>query len=88
MFSAVSAPLIQIKRKGQLMHFVLLNFLYVFIFYLIPMTVAERSKERNVFAFSDTGIVCLRFSVFVLSFVGSGLATGLISRPRSPTDCL
>jgi hypothetical protein len=26
--------------------------------------------------------------VFVLSCVGSGLATGLITRPRSPTDCL
>jgi hypothetical protein len=27
-------------------------------------------------------------SVFVLSCVGSGLATGLITRPRSPTNCL
>jgi hypothetical protein len=26
-------------------------------------------------------------SVSVLPFVGSGLATGLIPRPRSPTDC-
>jgi hypothetical protein len=26
-------------------------------------------------------------SVFVLSCVDSGLATGLITRPRSPTDC-
>jgi hypothetical protein len=27
-------------------------------------------------------------SVLVLSCLGSGLATGLISRPRSPTNCL
>jgi hypothetical protein len=27
-------------------------------------------------------------SVFVLSCVGSGVATGLIPRPRSPTNCL
>jgi hypothetical protein len=31
--------------------------------------------------------VC-NYSAFVLSCVGSGLATGLISRPRSPTDCV
>jgi hypothetical protein len=28
------------------------------------------------------------FSVFVLFCVCSGLATGLITRPRSPTNCL
>jgi hypothetical protein len=27
-------------------------------------------------------------SVFVLSCVASGLAAGLITRPRGPTDCL
>jgi hypothetical protein len=31
-------------------------------------------------------LVCV-CSVFVLSCVGSGLATGLITRPMSPTDC-
>jgi hypothetical protein len=31
--------------------------------------------------------VCIS-SVFVLPCVGSGLATGLIARPRSPTFCV
>jgi hypothetical protein len=31
---------------------------------------------------------CLRFSVWLFLCVGSGLATGLIIRPSSPTNCL
>jgi hypothetical protein len=60
----------------------------------MPITVAARSKTSDVFGRSNTGIVgsnptrstdvCQRFSVFVLSCVGSGLATGLITRPRGP----
>jgi hypothetical protein len=62
-----------------------------------PITVAARSTAWNVFTRSSTGIVgsnptrdmgfCV-CSVFVLSSVGSGFATGLILRPRNPTDCL
>jgi hypothetical protein len=61
------------------------------------ITLAARSKARNVFARSNTGIVssnptrgmdvCV-YSEFVLSCVRSGLATWLITRQRSPTDCL
>jgi hypothetical protein len=61
---------------------------------LKPITVAMRSRVWNVFARSNTGIVgsnpiqgmdvCV-YSAFLL---GSGLASGLIPRPRSPTDCL
>jgi hypothetical protein len=64
----------------------------------MPITVAARSKAWNVFARSNTGIVgstptrgiddyLLLFCVCV-SCVGIGLATGLVTRPRSPTDCL
>jgi hypothetical protein len=60
---------------------------------------AARSKARNVFIHSNTPIivsnpsrgmdVCIRlFCVCVVLCVGSGLATGLIPRPRSPTDCV
>jgi hypothetical protein len=48
------------------------------------------SKARNNFARSNTGIVGSNhtlFSVFALSCVGGGLATGLIPSPRGPTDC-
>jgi hypothetical protein len=51
----------------------------------MPITVAERSKARNVFARLNTDImglnptrgmdVCL-YSVFLLPCVGSGFATG------------
>jgi hypothetical protein len=50
-----------------------------------PITVAARSKARNVFARSSTGIVGSNptrgMDVFVLSCVGSGLATGLSHLP-------
>jgi hypothetical protein len=60
----------------------------------LPITVAARSKAR-----SNTGIVgsnptrgmdvCVRLlRVRVVLCVGSGLATGLIPPPRSPTDCV
>jgi hypothetical protein len=52
----------------------------------MPITVAVQSKAWNVFAHLNTGImglnptqgmdICLRYSVFVLSCVGSGLAMG------------
>ena len=32
--------------------------------------------------------VCSNFFVFVLSFVGRGLATGRLPSPRRPTRCL
>jgi hypothetical protein len=34
-----------------------LNYVYVFVLYLVPVTVAVRSKERNVFSCFNTGIV-------------------------------
>jgi hypothetical protein len=52
---------------------------------LLSVTVAARSKARNVFPHSNTGIMCSNptsgmniwdFSVFVLFCIGSGLATG------------
>jgi hypothetical protein len=61
----------------------------------VQITVSAGSKGWNVFARSKTGTlasnpaqsmdVCVRYSVFML---GSGLSTGLIPRPRSPTDCV
>jgi hypothetical protein len=62
------------------------NFQSVYLVFL-PITVAARSKARNVFPRTNTGIVgsnpiretfmflCV-YSMFVLSCVGSGLATG------------
>jgi hypothetical protein len=62
--------------------------------------VAARSKARNVFALSSIGIVgsiptqgmdvcpLSFFFAFVLSCVGSGLDTGLISGRRSRTNCV
>ena len=32
--------------------------------------------------------VCLHVSVFMLSFVGTGLAMGRLPRPRSPVSCV
>jgi hypothetical protein len=65
---------------------------------LLPVTMAVRSKARNYFARTNTGIVdsnptqgldvCPRFSVFVLPYVGSGLTKELILSPSSPTKCL
>jgi hypothetical protein len=59
--------------------------IYVCNLAMVPVTVAARSKAWNVFARLNTGIVgsnpargmdvCV-YSVFVLSCVGSGLATG------------
>jgi hypothetical protein len=55
------------------------------VFERTPITVAAQSKARNVFARWNTGIMGLNptqdmdicfYSVFVLSCVGSGLATG------------
>jgi hypothetical protein len=53
------------------------------------------SEARNVFVLSKLGFeshpshACLRlFCVSVVLCAGSGLATGLITRPRSSTDCL
>jgi hypothetical protein len=65
---------------------------------LKPTTAAARSKAGTVFVRSNTGVmgsnptrgmdVCVRlFYVFVV-YVGSGLATGPIPRPRSPTGCV
>jgi hypothetical protein len=53
----------------------------------LPITMAARSKARNVFARSNTGVVgsnpiqgmdvCVRlFCICVVLFVASGLATG------------
>jgi hypothetical protein len=65
--------------------------------YAPPVTVAERSKACTVFARSDAGIVgsnptqgmdvcvCVRFSVFVYRYRP---CDELITRPRSPTECL
>jgi hypothetical protein len=64
---------------------------------IIEILCADHS-DPAVFARSNAGVVvsnptrgrisvCV-YSVFVLSCIGSGLATGLIPRPRSPTDCL
>jgi hypothetical protein len=59
---------------------------------LKPVPLTARTKARNVFGRSNTGImgsypargmdVCPRFSVFVLFCVGP------IPRPRSPSNCL
>jgi hypothetical protein len=52
--------------------------------------VAHRNGPRCVWheisSHSAPSYVCV-CSAFVLSCVGSGLATGLIPRPKSPTDC-
>jgi hypothetical protein len=62
-----------------------------FILIISPAPIAARSKTRTVFGRSETGIVgsnptrdkdvCPRFSVFVFSCVGRGLAAG-----RSPVQ--
>jgi hypothetical protein len=60
---------------------------------------SSRAVARTVFARSNAGIVgsnltqgmdvCVRlFCVCVVVCVGSGLATRLITRPRSPTVCI
>jgi hypothetical protein len=63
----------------------------------MPITVAPLSETRGVFArlnirilgSNPTRALNIRFSsVFVLSYEGSGLATGLITRQRSPTSFL
>jgi hypothetical protein len=64
----------------------------------MTITVAERYKTRNFFTFPNTGIVgsipfevwisVYVYSVFVLSRVCSGLATGMIASARSPTNSL
>jgi hypothetical protein len=60
------------------------NEVYIRYIHLEPVTVAARSKARNVFARLNTGIVGLNpargmdvcvYSALVLSCVGSGLAT-------------
>jgi hypothetical protein len=65
---------------------------------LEPITVAARSKALNVFPAQTLGpwvrtplevwmSLCVYF-VFVVFCIGSGIATGLITSPRSPIDCL
>jgi hypothetical protein len=72
---------------------------FIKVWGLWPITVAARSKARNVFARLKAGNMgsnptqgmddCVRlFYVCVVLCVGSGLANGLIPRPRSPTDYL
>jgi hypothetical protein len=62
-----------------------------------PITEAARSKARNVFSFPNTGIVvsnpsgdmdiCPRlFCICVVLYKQRPFATGLISRPSSPTN--
>jgi hypothetical protein len=58
-----------------------------------PITVASRYKAWTVFARSNTGIEGSNpthgtplFCVCVVLRVGSGIVTGLIPRPKSPTD--
>jgi hypothetical protein len=63
----------------------------------VPITVLALPKARNIFARSNFAIVdsnpapgmdvCV-FYVSVVLCAGSGLGTGLIPRPRSPTDCV
>jgi hypothetical protein len=71
---------------------------YILMDMLEAITVAARFKALKLFVRSNTGIVdsnstrkhgCLSaFLLCLLTCVGSGLVTGLIPRPRSPTDCL
>jgi hypothetical protein len=61
-----------------------------------PTIVIARSKARNTFDCSSTGIMGSNatwgmnvfLSVFLLSCVGRGLAMGWFARPRSPTEFL
>jgi hypothetical protein len=62
-----------------------------------PLTVAAQSKARNIFAQTPGSWVRIPLeawmsdrisSLFVLSCVRGGFVTGLIPRPRSPTDYL
>jgi hypothetical protein len=49
----------------------------------------SRSWDRGFESQSKHGCLCVRLScVCVVLCVGSGLATGLITRPRSPTVCV
>jgi hypothetical protein len=63
-----------------------------------PVTVAALSKAWHVFAQSNTGIVgsnptqgmdvCVRLLCLCCSVCTYRLCDGLITRPRSPTDCV
>jgi hypothetical protein len=56
----------------------------------MPITVAARSNNVIVGSNPIRGMdVCVGlFCVYVVLCAGSGLATGLVPRPRSPTDCV
>jgi hypothetical protein len=47
-----------------------------------------RSNAGIVGANHTRGMDVCVTSVFVLSYMGIGLATGMIIRPRSPTNCV
>jgi hypothetical protein len=73
------------------LYIILLLMQLVFVFSLLPITVAAGSKAWNVFARSNTGVVgsnptqgmrdCVLFCVCVY-------VVALLPRPRTPTDCL